>query len=1206
MGQVQPDVERGSEQQHPVDRRPVWRDRARFLVASALLLVGTLALAARRSTLGEAPREASESLSSTLRVDGPVPESLVLMIKPADGTRLTTKQLLLAALVLQGEITSLLATLPHSAGVSRAATSLVDLCVRTYLPALEREGCDIASPLDLWSGSQEMVGRSPDVEHTLWEALHPFNGSALVNLGSTALTVPGTDYTRLVALPLVIRLDPLSPASAQRFWQDTVRERLPLLAARERLSVSWWSKLLEEAEAVMPFRSLHAGSHFPPAPPWATHEPGYRQSMPKGGLVDLFLDDVDWLFPRSFPLNVEVLFEVKSPLPPGSLHPSLIDQFDAISAITKALLGHTSVRVVARSWAQGLQGWAECTGSALPAAALPSPAEAGVSACKLRQFLKDDGQHFCAISAPPGITSQRSEVGGSVGGKRALAERMSLVSNGLPTPSSSLRSRGSRGSAAASSRRAHPQPAAARAGRPPQPQHACVDNDAVFANASMGQHTCADRAAQCDSSTDLAMAMIMHELCPATCGLCEGASAVTPGHAPHAHSAALSGGTAHHVGLHAPLSAKPAVACSDDDLAYAKLKPGHTCADAILHCNSGFGHFAVRHLCPAMCGICGGETGDDLGSEEDASSVDVELLLALPTGHATHAGHAGHIGRVHAPPTAASLPLSELPAGECLDDDAAYAKLKPGHTCADAILNCNSGFGHLAIHRLCAVTCGLCAVEESFADEPEPEDLRAQWPAMPIVRPGHDLAHASLPVAPTGLTGECLDNDTEMARLSLGHTCAEAASHCISGIGRPLVQKLCPVTCELCGREESAGDATYPADSDPIPPPSRAPHRAHAPVHTGHTHTELSAHPAPFSGECLDDDVAYAKLKPGHTCADAILHCNSGFGHFAVRHLCPAMCGICGGETGDDLGSEEDASSVDVELLLALPTGHATHAGHAGHIGRVHAPPTAASLPLSELPAGECLDDDAAYAKLKPGHTCADAILNCNSGFGHLAVRHLCPAMCGLCGGETDDDISSLADLQAAAPSTVRSSHPGSVSAAGGVSLHRGRSHASQSAECRDNDAALFKLVKHNCADAVSHCTSGSGRAVINTYCPFTCGLCADNAGHAALRGAAAVNDGRAVVAGGRLYERMGDVQFSATKVDGCPTRLDACDETGCALSSSRIVMSVDVPSASQSRPELGEVSQHLREELQALAERSIPAALRSVLSVHVHKTWYP
>jgi len=325
-----------------------------------------------------------------------------------------------------------------------------------------------------------------------------------------------------------------------------------------------------------------------------------------------------------------------------------------------------------------------------------------------------------------------------------------------------------------------------------------------------------------------------------------------------------------------------------------------------------------------------------------------------------------------------------------------------------------------------------------------------------------------------------------------------------------------------------------------------------------------------------------------------------------VRHLCPAMCGICGGETGDDLGSEEDASSVDVELLLALPTGHATHAGHAGHIGRVHAPPTAASLPLSELPAGECLDDDAAYAKLKPGHTCADAILNCNSGFGHLAVRHLCPAMCGLCGGETDDDISSLADLQAAAPSTVRSSHPGSVSAAGGVSLHRGRSHASQSAECRDNDAALFKLVKHNCADAVSHCTSGSGRAVINTYCPFTCGLCADNAGHAALRGAAAVNDGRAVVAGGRLYERMGDVQFSATKVDGCPTRLDACDETGCALSSSRIVMSVDVPSASQSRPELGEVSQHLREELQALAERSIPAALRSVLSVHVHKTWYP
>ncbi|KAJ1625090.1 hypothetical protein T492DRAFT_880719 [Pavlovales sp. CCMP2436] len=216
MGQVQPDVERGSEQQHPVDRRPVWRDRARFLVASALLLVGTLALAARRSTLGEAPREASESLSSTLRVDGPVPESLVLMIKPADGTRLTTKQLLLAALVLQGEITSLLATLPHSAGVSRAATSLVDLCVRTYLPALEREGCDIASPLDLWSGSQEMVGRSPDVEHTLWEALHPFNGSALVNLGSTALTVPGTDYTRLVALPLVIRLDPLSPASAQR------------------------------------------------------------------------------------------------------------------------------------------------------------------------------------------------------------------------------------------------------------------------------------------------------------------------------------------------------------------------------------------------------------------------------------------------------------------------------------------------------------------------------------------------------------------------------------------------------------------------------------------------------------------------------------------------------------------------------------------------------------------------------------------------------------------------------------------------------------------------------------------------------------------------------------------------------------------------------------------------------------------------------
>jgi hypothetical protein len=67
----------------------------------------------------------------------------------------------------------------------------------------------------------------------------------------------------------------------------------------------------------------------------------------------------------------------------------------------------------------------------------------------------------------------------------------------------------------------------------------------------------------------------------------------------------------------------------------------------------------------------------------------------------------------------------------------------------------------------------------------------------------------------------------------------------------------------------------------------------------------------------------------------------------------------------------------------------------------------------------------------------------------------------------------------------------------------------------------------------------------------------------------------------------MGDLVFTATRADGCPSRLDTSDETGCALSSSRIVLSVDVPPVSQSRPdELDEVSLRVREEMQALAER--------------------
>jgi hypothetical protein len=44
----------------------------------------------------------------------------------------------------------------------------------------------------------------------------------------------------------------------------------------------------------------------------------------------------------------------------------------------------------------------------------------------------------------------------------------------------------------------------------------------------------------------------------------------------------------------------------------------------------------------------------------------------------------------------------------------------------------------------------------------------------------------------------CVNNEEGFLKLSNGHFCDEAASHCESGMGNKIVRRLCPKTCGLC------------------------------------------------------------------------------------------------------------------------------------------------------------------------------------------------------------------------------------------------------------------------------------------------------------------------------------------------------------------------------------------------------------------------
>lgn len=182
---------------------------------------------------------------------GALPDALMLIVKRRAGGSLVNKPSLSSALALYEQITEIRAEqiAPPGSGMAVPYQPIVlsDFCVHRYVHQLGEYRCGVSSLLELWQYSQRSLDGDDDVERTVWEA----HRQKVVDLGEVDVD---DDHKRISVQAFMLSLffNVSAPAySDGRFerWHRQLRQRLPLIAQREGLTVTWWSTRLNEEEA---------------------------------------------------------------------------------------------------------------------------------------------------------------------------------------------------------------------------------------------------------------------------------------------------------------------------------------------------------------------------------------------------------------------------------------------------------------------------------------------------------------------------------------------------------------------------------------------------------------------------------------------------------------------------------------------------------------------------------------------------------------------------------------------------------------------------------------------------------------------------------------------------------------------------------------------------------------------------------------------
>mmetsp|Transcript_17686 Transcript_17686/g.55155 ORF Transcript_17686/g.55155 Transcript_17686/m.55155 type:complete len:2040 (-) Transcript_17686:246-6365(-) len=192
---------------------------------------------------------------------GELPDVIMIMVKRRAGGNVVNKATLASALALYNEISAITAINDlrsatdatgdvdedeESAAASRTIT-IEDFCYKQFVPQMAGYVCAVESPLYLWKYSYKAINDDEDVQETVWQAI--------VNKTTDFGVVRRDDERHRVsteAFMIQIFLNVSTPAYLDgRFhvWHRHLRERIPQIAQRESLAVTWWSTRLNEEEA---------------------------------------------------------------------------------------------------------------------------------------------------------------------------------------------------------------------------------------------------------------------------------------------------------------------------------------------------------------------------------------------------------------------------------------------------------------------------------------------------------------------------------------------------------------------------------------------------------------------------------------------------------------------------------------------------------------------------------------------------------------------------------------------------------------------------------------------------------------------------------------------------------------------------------------------------------------------------------------------